>query len=131
LVFDDAFTFNILYLQIDPDSGGFSDDWGVAAYEFTCRGPGLLGTDTNLLRSETGGAGWGDWGKKSDTCDVGSAICAFKTRLVGYQGWAVWDDDVAIVDTNFYCCNYESRCSHLLYQRKHVYLTITKFSVLF
>jgi hypothetical protein len=107
--------FVTLLLQVDPDSGGGHDDWGVAKYKFSCRGPGITGSNIKQIESNTGGQNWGNYGTAwSRTCNSGDAICGFRARTVPYQGWAAWDDDVAIVDTEFYCCQFERKfCSYV------------------
>ena len=81
------------------------DDTAVNGLAVRCRGPGVTGTSTEYREQKLGfsDSRWTDW---SGACEVGSAVCAVKTRIEPDQGSWLSQDDAALTDVVMYCCKY-------------------------
>ena len=73
------------------------------SYRFQCR---HLKTGRTYEASSHDGY-WGNW-SGTQYCPSGTAICGLQTQVENNQGS---DDDTALNDAKFYCCNLPNPCS--------------------
>lgn len=89
-------------LQVESPQGSDYDDTSANYIEFRCRD--FAGSLPEYTLSKYPGYGfWGDFGHWSYDCPLHSAICGIRTRIETPQGRD--DDDTALNDVEFYCCN--------------------------
>ncbi|KAK3106104.1 hypothetical protein FSP39_012801 [Pinctada imbricata] len=97
---EDVFLTSFI-LQLEPDQGN-GDDSAANFVNFRCRK--FAGGDHRII-SCGGRYLWGEYGEWSASCPPGSAICGMKTKWEAYQGAMAWNDDSALNDVIFFCCN--------------------------
>ncbi|KAL4217960.1 Vitelline membrane outer layer protein 1 [Mactra antiquata] len=88
-------------LQVEPPQGA-GDDTMANFVHFKCRpfgdDPALNET---ILTLAPGHGSWGTWSNWTESCDANEAICGIQTKVEQVQGS---DDDTALNDVVFYCC---------------------------
>ena len=86
-------------LQVERPVGK-GDDTAANFVTFRCRH--MFGGNEVELRQFPGHGFWGNFGGWSTSCNGGSAICGIETKVEGRQGG---DDDTALNDVMFHCCD--------------------------
>lgn len=79
---------------------GAGDDTAANFVKFTCRN--ITTGEPYVLAQQPGAGYWGTFGKWSDSCPRGSAICGIQQKIESFQ--SIWRDDTELNNLRFYCC---------------------------
>ena len=93
----------VVAFQLRTDAHSWAvDKAGVTNMDVMCRGPGLYGSEYEIIKGN-GLAHWGNYGGFSDECSNGSAVCAFTLR---YQQSKLKSliDRVGVTNVKLMCC---------------------------
>ena len=80
----------------EPSQHG-KDDTAGNSVEMIC-------ADGTLLKGN--GGPWGRW-SKWEKCADNTVICGIQTKVEPYQGEKKWQDDSALNEVKFACCEFE------------------------